>query len=68
VVEVLNHSAGSTLVFAGDEEESLLGVTVLESTGFMVDPRNERLVPRPPKRKPRRGPRAPSADREPPTA
>lgn len=54
VVEVLNHSAGSTLVFAGDEEEPLLGVTVLESTGFMVDPRNERLVPRPPKRKPRR--------------
>jgi predicted aspartyl protease len=55
VVEVLNHSAGATLVFAGDTEEPLLGVTVLESTGFLVDSRNERLVPRAPKRKsPRR--------------
>jgi len=51
VVAVLDQAAGSTLVFAGDDEEPLLGVTVLESTGFMVDSRNERLVPRPPKRK-----------------
>jgi clan AA aspartic protease len=51
VVQIQDQSAGATLVFAGDDEEPLLGVTVLESTGFMVDPRKERLVPRPPKRK-----------------
>ena len=51
VVEVLGQAAGSTLVFAGDKEEPLLGVTVLESVGFWIDPQRERLVPRPPKRK-----------------
>jgi clan AA aspartic protease len=54
IVEVLGQPAGATLVFAGDHEEPLLGVTVLESTGLWLDPQRERLVPRPPKRKPRR--------------
>src|SRR5437660_7957535 len=51
VVEILGRPAGSTLVFAGDKEEPLLGVTVLESTGLWIDPQRERLIPRPPKRK-----------------
>ena len=51
VIEVQGRAAGGTLVFAGDDEEPLLGVTVLESTGFWIDPRRERLIPRPPKRK-----------------
>jgi clan AA aspartic protease len=51
VVEVLGLAAGGTLVFAGDEEEPLLGVTILESTGLWLDPQHERLIPRPPKRK-----------------
>lgn len=51
VVEVLGQSAGGTLVFAGDKEEPLLGVTVLESAGFWIDPQREQLIPRPPKRK-----------------
>lgn len=54
VIEVQGRQAGGTLVFAGEGEEPLLGVTVLESTGFWIDPQRERLVPRPPKRK-RRG-------------
>src|SRR5262245_41919677 len=49
VVEVGGRLAGATLVFANDE--ALLGVTVLESTGFWIDPQRERLIPRPPKRK-----------------
>jgi len=51
VIEVLGSAAGATLVFAGENEEPLLGVTVLESTGFWIDPQRERLIPRPPKRK-----------------
>ena len=51
VIEVLGRAAGSTLVFAGEKEEPLLGVTVLESTGLWLDSQHERLVPRPPKRK-----------------
>lgn len=54
VIEVLGRAAGGTLVFAGEQEEPLLGVTVLESTGLWLDPQRERLFPRPPKRK-RRG-------------
>jgi clan AA aspartic protease len=53
VVEVMGQPAGATLVFAGENEEPLLGVTVLESAGFLLDPRAERLMPRPPKRKQR---------------
>ncbi|HWL94583.1 MAG TPA: retroviral-like aspartic protease family protein [Phycisphaerae bacterium] len=51
IVEILGEGSGGTLVFAGDEEEPLLGVTVLESTGFWIDPQRERLIPRTPKRK-----------------
>jgi clan AA aspartic protease len=50
-VELLERTTGATLVFAGEKEEPFLGVTVLESAGFWVDPQRERLVPRPPKRK-----------------
>src|SRR5438105_7940328 len=51
VIGVLGQAAGGTLVFAGEKEEPLLGVTVLESAGFWIDPQRERLAPRPPKRK-----------------
>jgi clan AA aspartic protease len=51
VIEVLGRPAGGTLVFAGEKEEPLLGVTVLESTGLWLDPQHERLIPRSPKRK-----------------
>ncbi|HMF11218.1 MAG TPA: retroviral-like aspartic protease family protein [Gemmataceae bacterium] len=51
VIEVLGRGAGGTLVFAGESEEPLLGVTVLGSTGLWVDPQHERLAPRPPKQK-----------------
>ena len=51
VIEVEGLAAGATLVFAGEKEEPLLGVTVLESTGLLVDPKLERLIRRPPKRK-----------------
>ena len=51
VIEVMGQLAGGTLVFAGGEEEPLLGVTVLESAGFWVDPQRERLILRTPKRK-----------------
>ena len=51
VIEVPGRAAGGTLVFAGEKEELLLGVTVLESAGLWIDPQRERLIPRPPKRK-----------------
>ena len=51
VIEVLGQAAGGTLVFAGEKEEALLGVTVLESICFWIDPQRERLIARPPKRK-----------------
>src|SRR6266436_9701259 len=51
VIEVLGRAAGSTLVFAGEKEEPILGVTVLESAGLWIDPQHERLILRPPKRK-----------------
>ncbi|HEY3245248.1 MAG TPA: retroviral-like aspartic protease family protein [Phycisphaerae bacterium] len=50
VAEVEGRGAGATLVFAGEDEEPLLGVTVLESAGFWIDPQHERLIPRPPRR------------------
>lgn len=50
-IEILGEVTGGALVFAGEHEEPLLGVTVLESTGFVVDPRRETLLPRMPKRK-----------------
>ena len=55
VVEVMGKSAGGTLVFAGENEEPLLGVTVLESAGFWIDPKRQRLIPRMPMRKRLRG-------------
>lgn len=51
VIEVEGLAAGGTLVFAGEKEEPLLGVTVLESVGLWIDPQRERLIRRPPKRK-----------------
>ena len=51
VIEVMGRPAGGTLVFAGENEELLLSVTVLESTGLLVDPQRERLVAHLPKRK-----------------
>jgi clan AA aspartic protease len=51
VIEVEGLAAGATLAFAGEKEEPLLGVTVLESTGLWLDPQRERLIRRPPKRK-----------------
>src|SRR5438105_2452210 len=51
VIEILGRPAGGTLVFAGEKEEPLLGVTVLESTGLWLDPQHERLIRRTPKRK-----------------
>jgi hypothetical protein len=51
VIEIQGRAAGGTLVFAGEDEEPLLGMTVLESAGFWIDPQRERLVPPPPKRK-----------------
>src|SRR5438874_6304559 len=51
VIEVMGEAAGATVVFAGEIEEPLLGVTVLESAGFILDPRKERLIARTPKRK-----------------
>lgn len=51
VIEVQRQLAGATLVFTSDDDEPLLGVTVLESTGFWIDPQRERLIPRRPKRK-----------------
>lgn len=51
VIEVEGRAAGGTLVFAGEKEEPLLGVTVLESAGLWIDPQREQLIARPPKRK-----------------
>jgi hypothetical protein len=43
--------AGGTVVFAGETDEPLLGVTVLGSAGSILDPRTKRLIARTPKRK-----------------
>ncbi len=55
IVEILGEASGGTVVFAGECEEPLLGVTILESAGFCVDPRHQRLIPQMPKRKKSRG-------------
>src|SRR5439155_6179338 len=44
VIEVMGQAAGGTVVFAGETEEPLLGVTVLESAVFMFDTRNVQLL------------------------
>lgn len=36
VIEVMGQPSGGTVVFAGEDEEPLLGVTVLESAGFCL--------------------------------
>ena len=51
VVEILGEVTGRSLVFADEKSEPLLGVTVLESAGFWIDPKGERLIPRTPKLK-----------------
>ena len=51
VIELEGLAAGATLVFGGEEQEPLLGVTVLESIGLWIDPKHERLVRRLPKLK-----------------
>ncbi len=51
VIELLGQPTGGALVFARENDEPLLGVTVLESAGFWIDPRRERLISRPPKLK-----------------
>lgn len=50
-IEVKGQTAGGMVVFAGENDEPLLGVTVLESAGFWIDPQRERLIPRAHKRK-----------------
>ncbi len=42
-LEIMGEIVGATVVSGNDETEPLLGVTVLESAGIEVDPRNQRL-------------------------
>ena len=42
-VELLGETTGAAVIFGDDNAQPLLGVTVLESTGFEVDPRGETL-------------------------
>ncbi len=42
-IELLGKRIGGTVVFGDADAEPLLGVTVLESIGAVVDPRNQRL-------------------------
>ena len=42
-VELLGETTGAAIIFGDDNAQPLLGVTVLESTGFEVDPRSETL-------------------------
>src|ERR1700730_13139596 len=44
VIEVEGLARGGTLVFAGEKEEPLLGVTVLASTGLWVRPPTQRAL------------------------
>ena len=37
---------GAEVIFAPEESEPLIGVTLLQSMGFLVDPLRERLLPR----------------------
>ena len=46
-IEFLGKIVGGTLVFGDAGAEPLLGVTALESGGFEVDPRTQRLKPLP---------------------
>ena len=42
-IEFEGEVVGGTIVYGEEGSEPLLGVTVLESGGFEVDPRNEKL-------------------------
>ena len=42
-MELLGETTGAAVIFGDDNAQPLLGVTVLESTGFEVDPRGETL-------------------------
>lgn len=46
-VEVLGEIVGATVVYGEPGVEPLLGVTVLESAGLGVDPRNQSLTTQP---------------------
>ena len=42
-IEFMGEIVGSTVIFGSDDVEPILGVTALESAGFEVDPRTQRL-------------------------
>ena len=42
-IEFMGEIVGSTIIFAADDAEPILGVTALESVGIEVDPRTQRL-------------------------
>ena len=42
-IEVMGEVTAGPVVVGDDEAEPLLGVTVLESVGIEIDPRNQRL-------------------------
>ena len=42
-IEFMGEIVGSTVIFAADDAEPILGVTALESVGIEVDPRSQRL-------------------------
>ena len=49
-IEFLGELAWGTVAFGAENAEPLLGVTVLESVGFQVDPHNQTLNKLPPSR------------------
>lgn len=42
-VEFMGETVWTTVIFAADDAEPILGVTALESVGIEVDPRSQRL-------------------------
>lgn len=42
-IEFMGEVTGATVLFGNDDAEPILGVTVLESVGIEVDPKNQRL-------------------------
>ena len=46
-VEIMGEIVGTTIVYGETDNESLLGVTVLQSAGIAIDPRSESLYKRP---------------------
>ena len=45
-ITVLEQTDYASVFFADDSVEPILGLTVLESMGFLIDPARERLLPR----------------------